>query len=53
MTVYEDWVSKENDGRSGMFNRIEVRDAVVVVPILEDRWLIWSRIIDMERTEIF
>ena len=40
MTVYEDWVSKENDGRSGMFNRIEVRDAVIVVPILEDSSLI-------------
>jgi 8-oxo-dGTP pyrophosphatase MutT (NUDIX family) len=40
MTVYEDWVSKENDGRSGMFNRIEVRDAVIVVPILEDCSLI-------------
>lgn len=40
MIVYEDWVSKENDGRGGMFNRIEVRDAVIVVPILEDSSLI-------------
>jgi 8-oxo-dGTP pyrophosphatase MutT (NUDIX family) len=40
MTVYEDWVSKENGGTIGMFNRIEVLDAVIVVPILEDSSLL-------------
>ena len=37
MTVYEDLVSKEYGKRVGMFNRIEVQDAVVTVPIFEDR----------------
>jgi ADP-ribose pyrophosphatase len=38
MTVYEDSVSREDDVSSkvGMFNRIEVRDAVIVVPIYKD-----------------
>lgn len=36
ITVYEDWVSKQDGGTIGMFNRIEVLDAVIVVPILED-----------------
>jgi len=40
MTVYEDWVSKENGGTIGMFNRIEVLDAVTVVPILDDSSLL-------------
>ena len=40
MTVYEDWVSKEDGDSIGMFNRIEVLDAVIVVPILEDRSLL-------------
>lgn len=39
MTVYEDRVSRE-DGGIGMFNRIEVLDAVIVVPILEDTSLL-------------
>jgi ADP-ribose pyrophosphatase len=37
MTVYEDLVSKEDGKRVGMFNRIEVQDAVIMVPIFEDR----------------
>ena len=37
MTVYEDLVSKEDGKRVGMFNRIEVQDAVIIVPIFEDR----------------
>jgi 8-oxo-dGTP pyrophosphatase MutT (NUDIX family) len=38
MTVYEDLVSKEDDVTSkvGLFNRIEVPDAVIVVPIYPD-----------------
>jgi ADP-ribose pyrophosphatase len=38
MTVYEDSVSKEDDASNkvGMFNRIEVRDAVIVVPLYKD-----------------
>ena len=36
MTVYEDWVSKEDGFTIGMFNRIEVHNAVIVVPILEN-----------------
>ena len=40
MTVYEDWVSKEDGVTIGMFNRIEVHNAVIVVPILEDRSLL-------------
>ena len=36
MTVWEDWVSKEGGVAIGMFNRIEVHNAVIVVPILED-----------------
>jgi len=40
MTVYEDLVSKEVDGTIKMFNRIEVLDAAIVVPILEDSSLV-------------
>jgi ADP-ribose pyrophosphatase len=40
MTVYEDWVSKEDDGTIGMFNRIKVHNAVIVVPILADSSLL-------------
>jgi ADP-ribose pyrophosphatase len=40
MTVYEDLVSKENGSTIRMFNRIEVLDAVIVVPILEDSSLL-------------
>ncbi len=40
MTVYEDWVSKEDGVTIGMFNRIEVHNAVIVVPILEDSSLL-------------
>jgi ADP-ribose pyrophosphatase len=40
MTVYEDWVSEEDSGTIGMFNRIEVLDAVIVVPILQDNSLL-------------
>jgi ADP-ribose pyrophosphatase len=40
MKVYEDWVSKEDGGTNGMFNRIEVLDAVIVVPILQDSSLL-------------
>jgi ADP-ribose pyrophosphatase len=40
MTVYEDWVSKEDGGTIGMFNRIDVLDAVIVVPILKDSSLL-------------
>ena len=40
MTVYEDWVSKEDGVTIGMFNRIEVHNAVIVVPILEDKPLL-------------
>ena len=38
MTVYEDQVIKEThpNGTIGTFNRIEVRDSVIVVPIFED-----------------
>jgi len=36
MTVYEDWVSKEDGATIGMFNRIEVHNAVIVVPILDN-----------------
>ena len=39
LTVYEDWVSKEGV-TIGMFNRIEVHNAVIVVPILEDSSLL-------------
>jgi ADP-ribose pyrophosphatase len=44
MTVYEDLVSKEVDGTIKMFNRIEVLDAVIVVPILEDSSLVMVEI---------
>src|SRR2546427_5411942 len=40
MTVWEDWVSKEGGVAIGMFNRIEVHNAVIVVPILEDSSLL-------------
>jgi len=40
MTVYEDWVSEEDGRTIGMFNRIEVLDAVIVVPILKDNSLL-------------
>ena len=40
MTVYEDWVSEEDGRTIGMFNRIEVLDAVIVVPILQDNSLL-------------
>ncbi len=41
MTVYEDPVSKEDGGTTGMFNRIEVPiRAVIVLPILEDSSLL-------------
>lgn len=40
MTVYEDRVSKEDGDTIGMFNRIEVLDAVIVVPKLEDSLLL-------------
>jgi hypothetical protein len=38
MTVYEDSVSKEDDVtcKVGLFNRIDVPDAVIVVPIYKD-----------------
>jgi ADP-ribose pyrophosphatase len=38
MTVYEDQVIREThpNGTIGTFNRIEVRDSVIVVPIFED-----------------
>ena len=38
MTVYEDQVIKEThpNGTIGTFNRIEVRDSAIVVPIFED-----------------
>lgn len=40
MTVYEDWVSKEDGNTIGMFNRIEVHDAVIIVPIFDDMSLL-------------
>ena len=40
MTVYEDWVSKEDGVTIGMFNRIEVHNAVIVVPILDNSSLL-------------
>jgi ADP-ribose pyrophosphatase len=41
MTIYEDWVSKvDGSSISGMFNRIEVHDAVIVVPIFKDSSLL-------------
>jgi ADP-ribose pyrophosphatase len=40
MTIYEDWVSEEDGGTIGMFNRIEVLDAVIVLPILQDSSLL-------------
>jgi ADP-ribose pyrophosphatase len=38
MTVYEDQVIKETylNGATGTFNRIEVRDSVIVIPIFKD-----------------
>lgn len=38
MTVYEDQVVKEAypNGTTGTFNRIEVRDSVIVIPIFKD-----------------
>lgn len=38
MTVYEDSVAMEDDVTSkvGMFNRIEVRDSVIVLPVYND-----------------
>jgi hypothetical protein len=40
--IYEDWVSKVDgsSSTSGMFNRIEVHDAVIVVSIFEDSFLL-------------
>lgn len=42
MTVYEDSVSTGDDVTSkvGMFNRIEVRDTVIVLPVFKDRSLL-------------
>jgi ADP-ribose pyrophosphatase len=43
MTVYEDSVIKDNDdtaGSVGTFNRINVSDAVIVVPVYENRSLL-------------
>jgi 8-oxo-dGTP pyrophosphatase MutT (NUDIX family) len=37
MTVYEDSVIDDKKGTEGMFNRITVDDAVIIVPIFEDR----------------
>ena len=35
MTIYEDWVRKDENTTS-MFNRIEVSDATIIVPIFQD-----------------
>jgi ADP-ribose pyrophosphatase len=40
MTVNEDWVSEEDGDTIGMFNRIEVLDAVIVLTILQNSSLL-------------
>ena len=37
MTVYEDSVIDDKKGTEGMVNSITVNDAVIIVPIFEDR----------------
>ena len=35
MAIYEDWIG-EKKTKSAMFNRIDVNDAAIVLPIFED-----------------